>query len=78
MDEELKELYQQVILDHNRSPRNFGKLEQANHSAEGYNPLCGDKVNVYIEIENDIVKGISFQSSGCAISRASLFDELCC
>ena len=71
MDAELKELYQQVILDHNKSPRNFGKLEHANHSAEGYNPLCGDKVNIYIEMENDIVKDISFQSSGCAISRAS-------
>lgn len=71
MDAELKELYQQVILDHNKSPRNFGKLEHANHSAEGYNPLCGDKVNVYIQLENDVVKDISFQSSGCAISRAS-------
>jgi nitrogen fixation NifU-like protein len=71
MDAELKELYQQVILDHNKSPRNFGKLEHANHSAEGYNPLCGDKVNVYIQMENDVVKDISFQSSGCAISRAS-------
>jgi len=71
MDNELKELYQQVILDHNKSPRNFGKLEQANHSAEGYNPLCGDKINVYMEIENEIVKDITFQGSGCAISKAS-------
>ena len=71
MDAELKELYQQVILDHNKSPRNFGKLDSANHDAEGYNPLCGDKVSVYIEMDNDIVKDISFQSSGCAISRAS-------
>jgi nitrogen fixation NifU-like protein len=71
MDAELKELYQQVILDHNKSPRNFGKLGQANHTAEGYNPLCGDKVNVYVEMEKDIIKDISFQSSGCAISRAS-------
>lgn len=71
MDAELKELYQQVILDHNKSPRNFGKLEHANHIAEGYNPLCGDKVNVYIEMDNDVIKDISFQSSGCAISRAS-------
>lgn len=71
MDPELKELYQQVILDHNKSPRNYGKLDNPNHSAEGYNPLCGDKVNVYLKIENNIVKDISFQSSGCAISRAS-------
>mgnify|MGYP005844616409 CR=1 FL=1 len=71
MGPELKELYQQVILDHNKSPRNYGKLDNPNHSAEGYNPLCGDKVNVYLEIENNIVKDISFQSSGCAISRAS-------
>ena len=71
MDAELKELYQQVILDHNKSPRNFGKLEHANQTAEGYNPLCGDKVNIYLEIENNIIKDISFQSSGCAISRAS-------
>jgi len=71
MDPELKELYQQVILDHNKSPRNYGIIDNPNHSAEGYNPLCGDKVNVYLEIENNIVKDISFQSSGCAISRAS-------
>jgi nitrogen fixation NifU-like protein len=71
MDNELKELYQQVILDHNKSPRNFGKLEHANHDAEGYNPLCGDKINVYVDMDDDIVKDISFQSSGCAISRAS-------
>jgi len=71
MDTELKELYQQVILDHNKSPRNFGKIEHANHTAEGYNPLCGDKVNIYIEMDNDVIKDISFQSSGCAISQAS-------
>ncbi len=71
MDNELKELYQQVILDHNKSPRNFGKLDSANHDAEGYNPLCGDKVNVYIEMDGNVIKDISFQSSGCAISRAS-------
>jgi nitrogen fixation NifU-like protein len=71
MDPELKELYQQVILDHNKSPRNLGKLESANQNAEGYNPLCGDKVNIYIEMDNDVIKDISFQSSGCAISRAS-------
>ena len=71
MDAELKELYQQVILDHNKSPRNFKKLEHANHSAEGYNPLCGDKVNIYLQIEDHTIKDISFQGSGCAISKAS-------
>ena len=71
MDAELKELYQQVILDHNKSPRNLGKIENANQTAEGYNPLCGDKVNIYIEMDGNVIKDISFQSSGCAISRAS-------
>jgi nitrogen fixation NifU-like protein len=71
MDSELRELYQQVILDHNKSPRNFRKLENANYEAEGYNPLCGDRIDVFIKLENDIVKDISFQGSGCAISKAS-------
>lgn len=69
--DELRELYQQVILDHNKSPRNFGKLERANHTAEGYNPLCGDRVNLYVEIENEVIKDISFYGHGCAISKAS-------
>jgi nitrogen fixation NifU-like protein len=68
---ELSELYQQVILDHNKKPRNFHKLETANHRAEGYNPLCGDQLNVYLELEGDRVKDISFEGSGCAISKAS-------
>jgi nitrogen fixation NifU-like protein len=71
MDSELRELYQQVILDHNKSPRNFRKLVNANYEAEGYNPLCGDRIDVFIKLENDIVKDISFQGSGCAISKAS-------
>lgn len=71
MDNELRELYQQVILDHNKSPRNFKILEHANHSAEGYNPLCGDRIDIYVELENGIVKDIGFQGSGCAISKAS-------
>ncbi len=71
MDAELRELYQQVILDHNKSPRNFKKLDNANHSAEGYNPLCGDKINLYLIMEDDVVKDVSFQGSGCAISKAS-------
>jgi len=68
---ELSELYQQVILDHNKKPRNFHKLETANHTAEGYNPLCGDQLSVYLQLEDDRVKDISFEGSGCAISKAS-------
>ena len=68
---DLRDLYQEVILDHNRHPRNFGKLEDANRLAEGYNPLCGDRVSVFLHIEGDRIQGISFQGSGCAISTAS-------
>lgn len=68
---ELGELYQQVILDHNKKPRNFRKLETANHSAEGFNPLCGDQLTVYLNLEGDAVKEISFEGSGCAISKAA-------
>lgn len=68
---ELSELYQQVILDHNKKPRNFHKLETANRTAEGYNPLCGDQLNVYLQLEDARVKDISFEGSGCAISKAS-------
>ena len=68
---DLSELYQQVILDHNKSPRNFRKLEGANRTAEGYNPLCGDQFTVYVKFEDDVIKDISFQGSGCAISKAS-------
>lgn len=68
---ELSDLYQQVILDHNKKPRNFHKLETANHSAEGYNPLCGDQLTVYLNVENDAVKEVSFEGSGCAISKAA-------
>ena len=68
---ELSDLYQQVILDHNKKPRNFRKLETANHSAEGFNPLCGDQLTVYLNLENDAVKEITFEGSGCAISKAA-------
>ncbi|PYV41244.1 MAG: SUF system NifU family Fe-S cluster assembly protein [Acidobacteria bacterium] len=68
---DLRDLYQQVILDHTKRPRNFRKLEKANHKAEGYNPLCGDKVTIYLELEDGILRDISFQGSGCAISTAS-------
>jgi nitrogen fixation NifU-like protein len=69
---ELRELYQQVILDHNKNPRNFGKLENANRTQEGFNPLCGDHLNVhlYLNAEN-IIQDIHFEGSGCAISKAS-------
>ena len=68
---ELSELYQQVILDHNKKPRNFRKLENASHTAEGYNPLCGDHLTVYLDLENDLVKEVGFEGSGCAISKAA-------
>ena len=68
---ELSELYQQVILDHNKKPRNFHKLEAANHSAEGYNPLCGDHLTVYLNLEDDRVQDVAFEGSGCAISKAA-------
>jgi nitrogen fixation NifU-like protein len=69
--EELRELYQQVILDHNAAPRNFRALETATHHAEGDNPLCGDHVDLYLIVEGDRIKDISFQGKGCAISKAS-------
>ncbi|MCH7516008.1 MAG: SUF system NifU family Fe-S cluster assembly protein [Bacteroidetes bacterium] len=71
MDQELRELYQQVILDHNKSPRNYNEMEDRTQEAEGYNPLCGDILHVYLKVEDNIVKDVSFQGSGCAISKAS-------
>jgi len=71
MNQELKELYQQVILDHNKSPSNFRKMENATKFAEGYNPLCGDHIDIYLLIEDGIVKDVSFKGEGCAISKAS-------
>ena len=68
---ELRELYQEVILDHHKKPRNFRPLADASAKVEGYNPLCGDRVTVYVKLEDGIVKDISFQGSGCAISTAS-------
>jgi nitrogen fixation NifU-like protein len=68
---DLRDLYQEVILDHNRVPRNFGKLPNANREAEGHNPLCGDRVRVSLHVEDDRIEGIAFQGSGCAISTAS-------
>lgn len=68
---DLRELYQAVILDHHKRPRNFRVLPGANRHAEGFNPLCGDKVTVYLQLEDDVVRDVSFQGSGCAISTAS-------
>lgn len=69
--DELRDLYQEVILDHSKSPRNFHAMSGATHSAEGYNPLCGDKVTIYVDVEDDVVKSVSFKGQGCAISTAS-------
>ena len=71
MTTDLNELYQQVILDHSKNPRNYRKLEQANHVAEGHNPLCGDRVTIFLKVDNDRIQEISFQGSGCAISKAA-------
>ena len=72
MDNSLRELYQEVILDHSRHPRHYGALENASHKAEGYNPLCGDKVTVYLKLgEDGRVSEIKFEGKGCAISQAS-------
>lgn len=70
-EQDLMELYQQVILDHSRNPRNFRTLENATHDAEGFNPLCGDQVHIFLHIENDTIEDVSFQGSGCAICTAS-------
>jgi nitrogen fixation protein NifU and related proteins len=68
---DLRELYQELIIDHSKRPRNFKVLETANRKLEGYNPLCGDKITVFLELEHDRVQNVSFQGSGCAISTAS-------
>jgi nitrogen fixation NifU-like protein len=68
---ELRELYQSVILDHNKRPRNFRQPEGANRVADGYNPLCGDKLTVFLRFEDGVVADVGFEGSGCAISKAS-------
>lgn len=68
---DLRELYQEVIFDHYRKPRNFRHMDDANHSAEGYNPMCGDKVTIYLKVEDGRISDASFEGSGCAISTAS-------
>ncbi len=72
MTSELRELYQQIILDHNRAPRNYREVESANRVAHGHNPLCGDKLQVYVRVDDeDVIADVGFQGSGCAISKAS-------
>jgi nitrogen fixation NifU-like protein len=72
MDDHLRELYQEVILDHSRHPRHFGALEDATHKGEGYNPLCGDRVKIYLSVDaNNRIADIKFEGKGCAISQAS-------
>ena len=67
----LNELYQEILLEHNNKPRNFRKLEDASSTAEGYNPLCGDQITLYLKLVDDVVEDVGFQGVGCAISRAS-------
>ena len=68
---DLRELYQQVILDHNRRPRNFGRIEDADRTCEGYNPLCGDRLKLFVDFDGDVIRSVTFEGTGCAISRAS-------
>ena len=71
MTPDLRDLYQEVVLEHARKPRNFRRLERATHRAEGMNPLCGDEISLELEVDGDLVKETGFQGKGCAISRAS-------
>ena len=71
MTDDLYDLYQDLILDHNRHPRNRRALDEPARKAEGYNPLCGDRVTVFVRVEGDVVEDVTFQGSGCAISTAS-------
>jgi nitrogen fixation NifU-like protein len=68
---DLSDLYQEVILDHNKRPRNFRVIEGPTHHAEGYNPLCGDRLKLYVNVEGDSIVDVAFEGSGCAISKAS-------
>jgi len=68
---ELSDLYQETILEHNKNPRNFREIEGADRTADGNNPLCGDALRVYVDLEGDVVKDVAFKGSGCAISKAS-------
>lgn len=68
---DLRDLYQEVILEHSKAPRNYRELKTADRKAEGFNPLCGDRLTVYVEMQGDLIRDIGFQGSGCAISKAS-------
>jgi nitrogen fixation NifU-like protein len=68
---DLSDLYQEVILDHNRRPRNFRAIASPTHHAEGYNPLCGDRLDLFLDVEQGVIKDVAFQGAGCAISKAS-------
>ena len=70
---ELTDLYQELILDHNRRPRNFGTLDGASHRAEGHNPLCGDRLSLYLRVDDGVIGDVRFQVSGCDISKASAY-----
>ncbi|MGR8941382.1 MAG: Fe-S cluster assembly sulfur transfer protein SufU [Gammaproteobacteria bacterium] len=72
MFDELRDLYQEVIFDHNRNPRNFRIIEDADRQVEGFNPLCGDRLTLYLKMDGEVIKDASFQGSGCAISTASV------
>ncbi|CAI8857328.1 Fe-S cluster assembly sulfur transfer protein SufU [Methylocaldum szegediense] len=71
MLEQIRDLYQEVVFDHNRNPRNFRVMEDANRKIEGFNPLCGDKITLYVKVNDGVIEDVSFQGSGCAISTAS-------
>lgn len=71
MSDELHDLYQEIILDHNKRPRHYGVLADATHQAEGYNPLCGDKIEVYLNVVDERIESVQFESASCAICKAS-------
>jgi nitrogen fixation NifU-like protein len=71
MNSEIRDLYQEVVIDHSKRPRNFRKVEGATRTAEGFNPLCGDHLTLYVKLANGVIEDIAFQGAGCAISKAS-------
>ncbi len=71
MFDQIRDLYQEVVFDHNRNPRNFRVMEDATRKIEGFNPLCGDRITLYVKVNGDVIEDVSFQGSGCAISTAS-------
>ena len=71
MLDQIRDLYQEVVFDHNRNPRNFRVMEDATRKIEGFNPLCGDRITLYVKLDGDVIEDVSFQGSGCAISTAS-------